>query len=146
LTYNAQFNFCFPTIKAIPVLGLSFGALRTEFPPVFEDRIVIPTWNQTIKEQGRYSRRVGDLTRLPARVNPLSHRTPNFFSAHSARFLPDLSLGLRKPSMVTGITGNPQSFCQPRAVHSAPRLLPTARARFNRAANHTCLKTTVKHP
>ena len=76
LTYNAQFNFCFPTIKAIPFRGY--------FERRFHAGYCISTWNQTFKEQCRYSRRVGDHTRLPAAVNPLSHQIPKFFSASSA--------------------------------------------------------------
>ena len=76
LTYNAQFNFCFPTIKAIPFRGY--------FERRFHAGYFISTWNQTFKEQCRYSRRVGDHTRLPAAVNPLSHQIPKFFSASSA--------------------------------------------------------------
>jgi hypothetical protein len=133
LTYNAQFNFCFPTIKAIPL---------QDFPPAF----FAPGFHPELEPNYQRTRPLFAAGWGPYQTSGTGQPTfashTKLFSAHSAQ----LSPGLRKPPIITGINGNPRLSYQPRAIDSAPRSIPAAMAGSNRAANHTCPKTTVKHP
>ena len=132
LTYNAQFNFCFPTIKTIPSQGFLSGVSALNAPNLHPD--LEPNFQRTrplfAAGWGPYQ------TSSTGQPTFASHT--KLFLAHSAQSAQPSShhRDHRKSATVLPTQRYPQRT----------RSTPTAKAGSDRAANHTCQKTTVKHP